>query len=593
MKSTRRSLGSYSDSSDSSAFSSPDVHMMVSSPLFLPCREASVDSMLLDEGYASKNEKEKTEYESMWIHDRYFSINVTLFNMLGIIAISEPPRRFKHARIPFGSLITKNTFRFGLGHFWYGNECDLPYTKNGYKILTQTKLLVQKLQSFSDQSLARRIEKSLEVPLHLNVSNRKKKKFFFILTLIQEYVGEKNEDDGINENKNIIYRHSTNHCYDPIPFLPFTINNASQDKLSEKISLRMYPWISGGKANNVKLNGIKKFVISCCMFGAGIEGESSNGARFPIIKHDIWFDGEQKIESIICTESSFYEEGQFAVFKIIALMMQKLGDEKYEVICHLPSVDYILFGVRLYLEEKITLEALEDFLLVISSRKEESSRRINEIFGNGDQIKVTITCPFENLFGTINGEENVSTIVLEKLGLKEGKYSQEVIVRRCLDLLMNNNYHPEYAATWCNFVKTTQIIKGGSNSVTTLEELFKVGNASMLGMASYNMLDYEVCSIQPYSEMQIQKTFSRYSQKSHTYPIMLYITYFDLLVAYTARDSLNAEKRAGIAFYYTDDTKESGQKLLANGIFKQANQNGVYMPGDEKHVPLEKQHLKI
>ncbi|MCC2666972.1 MAG: hypothetical protein K0S63_888, partial [Gammaproteobacteria bacterium] len=142
MKSTRRSLGSYSDSSDSSAFSSPDVHMMVSSPLFLPCREASVDSMLLDEGYASKNEKEKTEYESMWIHDRYFSINVTLFNMLGIIAISEPPRRFKHARIPFGSLITKNTFRFGLGHFWYGNECDLPYTKNGYKILTQTKLLV-------------------------------------------------------------------------------------------------------------------------------------------------------------------------------------------------------------------------------------------------------------------------------------------------------------------------------------------------------------------------------------------------------------------------------------------------------------------
>ncbi len=244
------------------------------------------------------------------------------------------------------------------------------------------------------------------------------------------------------------------------------------------------------------------------------------------------------------------------------ILIKKNDNPKdFEVVCHLPYIDYILFGVRLYVEGKMTLNALEAFCVAVLNKKDELSKRLHEVFPKELGIELVIAQPLDNLLNAkelhnllkgkkrnrTHNDMSISRFVLTQLGIKplesnapstpdkkehdtqqtaqEVEVKQTDTVNRCLELLMTNTHNPIQAIIWRDFIAAARKM---NTYPTTLEDLLKIGNVVVLGMADYNMQLVEnpvatdttahkvqplqVCSIQPFSERPIQTTFDKYSQ---------------------------------------------------------------------------------
>lgn len=169
----------------------------------------------------------------------------------------------------------------------------------------------------------------------------------------------------------------------------------------------------------------------------------------------------------------------------------------------------MLYGVSLFINGRITLKALNSLFKSILNKKEQMEKIIQNIFDE-HQIKVIIISPFENLFGNITTNENEQHLakrILDTLALDhneveppatsqqesedtdERKQKEKNLVARCINMLSNNSYYPIHCAVWQDFIRVTDTKK-----VNTIEDLLKIGNAAIIGIASRDTEDCATCT---------------------------------------------------------------------------------------------------
>ncbi len=633
------------------------------------------------------------ETNAGWKNSKYLSVNETLWNKAGLLAIREPRKQRPISKTRH--LVTPNTFQFGSATFEYGERSKIeekfPESKKAFE---KAEILVEKLQVLSngyvpqercmtaatradviEESLRSVFKESYQSSFQPSVneksnhgltqqpfaiSKRKQKKLglnrkstFAIMGAIKEEEPKPGLSTQLqstfsksapNKKSNILniiqgyaaettttvlYKQSSKtSSFDSIPFLPFIMrtndvleHDSSSGKainLPDYIAIQIYPWISDKNKSELKsfqLSPFKRVAIASCMFGTSIKGSDDIGGKLSIIKHDIKLFPEQIITDIICEEDSFYEEVQSLTLQALSTLMLRTGNQNFEVHCHLPSVDYMMFGVRLFSEGKMTQEALETFCDIVAAKHKELSQRLLEIFPEELGITMVISSPFDNLFDfkKKSPQVTISTFILEQLGIYEQpslqkkadaaseaelkglqttgrEQLQTAITERCLWLLINNQHMPALAKIWKLFIETSK--KQTKQEINTLEQLLKIGNAVMLGWVSDRMGPREVCSLQPYSEMQIQKAFTKLADASMLSAVF-FITHFAEVIAYQTRDVATANKRAGIPFYYDDDANSGARFLTRHGIFGKLMTNTACNMGDSRHSPLKDEDIYL
>ncbi len=353
-------------------------------------------------------------------------------------------------------------------------------------------------------------------------------------------------------------------------FFPFIITNNQQH-----FGFYVYPWLSNNTThtNAVNFSGFKKFVTAGCMFGSTLKGIDQLGSRLNLIKHDIQFHPSQKILKIDFNPkaSNPYEKVIFDEFKQLMLLMNNLSDPEdrtKELYYHLPYYDYMLFGIELFIRNRMTFEALDEFFKVIISKKTHYTNKIKEICRQY-KIKYIIESPFENLFGELP-TENITQTLLSKLELEliteesteqlNGIQEQE-LVQRCLQKLQTNNFNPTHQQVWQDLFKVIR-----QDDINTLEKLFKVANAFMVLLASHGTQNYTTCSFLPISEKQIQVTHSKFKELGTNYPAVFNITTIDPIISY------DLISKKGLLFYF-DCCQDSLSKVVERDMITHAHRN--------------------
>ncbi len=515
---------------------------------------------------------------------KHVSVNRRLFETVGLVAFKE-----ESIGVRRNELVTENTFVFGSKRFTFGERSYIEknLAEGNQSLDKKTDLLFNKLQQFSDSREIHALTSTLE-PLFFSgirgKKNTRQKEAKAIVEIMKEYYSN---DDINHANKNIIHKQKDNASgFDALTFLPFSAT-AKHAESEEKFGFMIQPWLSEGNVKKFIPAGFKRYVMASCMFGTSIQAaDGFLGGKFSIIKHDIKLYSGQKIGAILAEEERcFYEEGQFEVFSTLVHMMKRLGHANFDVYLHLPSIDYLLFGVRLYIEGKMTDEALAEFFIIVADKREGLIARFQAIFqSNG--INAAISSPFDSLLGSAvwSDKEKIMSEMLGILGLTDLKDStQEQVVQRCLSLVMEegSDFPSKQAMVWRDFVN---YIAGQKENIKSLEELFKIGNAVMVGIATQTFLPNEICSLLPYSEMQIQRGYAKCSKKApEKYVPLCNVTYFDPILGY---DKMPSGGNKGNAFYYNGKA-ETAQGLLTNGIFKQASKNAAKSHGAAEHIILE------
>lgn len=348
---------------------------------------------------------------------------------------------------------------------------------------------------------------------------------------------------GVSYTSNDIAIYSKRHKEEI--FLPFNSKNQNEQELG----MYLYPWVSEF-SENMQLSGFSAFHTVGCLFGSALKGMDQNGAIFELIKHDIKFYPTQKITMIIHNpqESNPYEEMLFQELDKLTSMMRLFSNnkEKIKLNYHMPSLDYVLFGIELYIAGRITFKALNDFFIEIRSKKIEIVQKISKICEKNG-IEVLIESPFENLFGPVHESENMAQAILECLGLplndflcdqpiEHLKSCENELVELCLFKLRNNSYHSKHRQVWADFYEAN------GNKIHNIEALLKMGNAVMVGVTCFGYANFEACSFTPLSEKQIQLEYKEYQEKiknnnkiqSSNYPVNFNITTFEPIIAYSS-----------------------------------------------------------
>lgn len=298
-------------------------------------------------------------------------------------------------------------------------------------------------------------------------------------------------------------------------YVPMTI-----DKV-KKMSFYIHPSVSPKNNAFKHFSGFDTFHTCGCV--AGMKGQDRYGNKISLIKHDIEFHPKQKITQVVYNpnEISPYEAMLFAEFeeKTVKFIDQFATPFKPKhLIYHLPYYDYMLFGVRLFSCGRMSFPALDTLCQIMVLKKLEYERKINAICKKHN-IQVTITSPFDNIFGPLpKDKRKVAGMVLEKLGLTKteidpAKIDKEVqkenekkLVQYCLNVLKTNSINEDHREVWEDFIKVA-----GSHTIETLEDLFKIANAVVVGFTSKGAQDHRTCSLLPVTEKQIIISYENYS----------------------------------------------------------------------------------
>ncbi len=306
-------------------------------------------------------------------------------------------------------------------------------------------------------------------------------------------------------------------------FLPLTLSSTVGEE-TENTGLYVYPWLGGKENDNFKFDGFNNFVVAGCMFGAQLRGKDENNFSAALLKHNIVFSGpDQKIKYIDfdAANPNPYEDFLFHEFEKYAHLISTLSATKpAKLTYHLPYYDYILFGVELFIRGRITLAALDSLFSKFYDGMNEHVSRIRQIC-DSHQIDVTIKSPYCNLFNAGDNQQLTAREVLERLNIPvaevdpripadQQKKNEANLVHACLEILQTNDANPRFAQVWKDFVLLT-----GKEKITNLEELFKIGNAVMLGVSVDTPKDakapataFKTCSLLPLSEKQIQVSYA-------------------------------------------------------------------------------------
>lgn len=383
-------------------------------------------------------------------------------------------------------------------------------------------------------------------------------------------------------------------------FLPIVFHN--QDK-KQQTGIYLYPWISSNKGKFTP-SGFTQYVTAGCLFGSSLKGMDQHGLSFELIKHDIKFFREQKIQLIDYNPDTPnpYEQMLFCELEKSCLLINAFSkpDQPKRLLFHLPYYDYVLFGVELFIRGRITFDALDTFFKLIFAKREEYLTKINELC-EAHSIEVRIESPFDNLFGS-TPKENITKFILGKLNLSSNETSPDIdintqqekeknLVQYCLTQLQQNKFNDEHRQVWQDLLK----IDEQSGPITNLEQLFKIANASMVAVGVSGKNPYEVCSLLPLSEKQIQVNYDRYSKEyakktstdSTLYPPVFNATTFEPLLTYSPTTK-------GLIFYFAHCQGALAELITTKEILKYSYENvGLFSTRGKQKLNQDEEKLDI
>ncbi len=311
-------------------------------------------------------------------------------------------------------------------------------------------------------------------------------------------------------------------------------------------------------------------VTAGCMFGGALLGVNQNGRSSPLIKHDIQFCEGEKIDSIVYRENANagvpYEEANFREFSYVVRFLDsnRRSGQRLKLYYHLPTVDYILFAMNIYLRGHMVKKAFTRLIELVIAKKVEYSQRLQSIVA-GMEIDLIIQSPFDDIL-TLDKDSKARPVVklLEQKILalqskpmtKEG-YNETRIVNKCLELLSEGSEKSQLAALWnCLLTEVVEERERKVEGIATVEGLLKMGNAIMVARASYGQKPYECCCIQSMSEQQIQIGYQKIA-KVMALPAIYCVTYLEPAICY------GPENDTGKLFYASDPSVTG---LIKHGI---------------------------
>ncbi len=302
-------------------------------------------------------------------------------------------------------------------------------------------------------------------------------------------------------------------------FLPFILGDDENS-----IGMYIFPWLSN-RSRPFEFNGFEEFVTAGCL--PSFIGVNEENGKYALIKHVIEFHG--KITSIELDSEEYefnpYEEAHLCEFEKIACFVNQFSAKNKPKLIryHLPYYDYMLFGIELFIHGKMSFQALDDLCESIVQKKNKRADKIQSICSMYD-ITPIIESPFENLFGELSIQGNIADNILKTLGYsrsdeldihltdakEKAKEMEERLVPVCLYKLQNNTFNESQRQVWQELMVVNS---SNGTEITNLEELFKLGNAVVVGEAARGKMDNTVCSLYPLSEKQIAISYADYSKR--------------------------------------------------------------------------------
>lgn len=402
-------------------------------------------------------------------------------------------------------------------------------------------------------------------------------------------------------------------------FLPLSITHGSEGP--HGIYANIWPSTNAGR-NHIDFHGFTQFVTAGCLFGASLFGIDNKGYKQALIKHDLEFHSEsQQFVAIQYLPNKLhpYEAMTFFQLKIMASSINSLATvgTRPRVFYHLPYYDYMLFGMELFIRKRITFEALSDLFDAILQRANIHSIKIQKISKKYD-VDILIESPFKNIFGNLSAydEENIlallidrhvplpekesieyerliketrATLILEKMSIcTTAEVSALVIaneadlVALCLQKLATNEYDIEHRQVWTDFLR---VLDPTVDRVETLEDLFKLANTIIVGIATKESAAYSTCSFLSLAEKQIQVEYAKVSKKLNasgvtTYSPTINLTTLDPILSYDNTSKANA-------FYFNETARGLSRLIKKTDVLDRASRNISFFSQGSKTIPLE------
>ena len=197
-------------------------------------------------------------------------------------------------------------------------------------------------------------------------------------------------------------------------YCPVTVTAGVQEA-----AFYMHTWLNApSKFNAEGFSGFKQYVTAGCMIGASLEAIDQHGHRLPFIQHHLPLHPSQIIKDFELDSFSAYKEVLFFQLQNFVQFIKATSESKPSVFFHLPYYDYLLFGIQLFVNEKVTYEALKEFNEIIKNQSEEYFKEINALFSIAD-IDVEIGSPFNPIFDNLifSNTKNLTDGLFEILGL--------------------------------------------------------------------------------------------------------------------------------------------------------------------------------
>lgn len=170
-------------------------------------------------------------------------------------------------------------------------------------------------------------------------------------------------------------------------------------------ALYLYPWIAKANTPFSNFSGFSQFVTAGCMFGASLQAITSEGETLELINHQIRLRPGQVITSLHYDDSAGnpFEHVLFSEFEKNCLIIKACAkdNEAKRLLYHLPSHDYMLFGIELFVRHQMTYDALDAFIKAVLAKKEFYKEFLGTLC-HQHGIEVTFQSPFENLFGELD-----------------------------------------------------------------------------------------------------------------------------------------------------------------------------------------------
>lgn len=328
-------------------------------------------------------------------------------------------------------------------------------------------------------------------------------------------------------------------------YIPFSFpkNKASADESDVgQVGLWIHPWLSKNpKEGDFQFRGFQLYTTAICAFGATLRGVDQDDFSFPIIKHHRkWIVGQviQYIDFSTDT-SNPYESAAFVDLENLACFIDQFSQTPRDkkLLIHLPGQDYILFGLQLFVQGKITLFALNQFCNIIFQKIAEYERKIQAIC-TAHQIQLMVLSPFAQLFTGIDcgqsfdredlAEEILLRLLpepLHKLIPSErrsatviAEASQEIeapVIAHLIELLIKQTCVSDTGTplnkTWQDLlqVENQRRVTKELRPVCNVEDLFKVANLVLVAHGAKGKEPYTTCNWAPIYENQTSVAYAQ------------------------------------------------------------------------------------